>query len=66
MTVSEVPLEKEISLRAAAKAESISGGQGFSRCQCTGNCKTKRCKCFKSNVKCNSKCHNQRSCTNKD
>ena len=66
ITADEVPLGIEISLRAAAKAESIGGGQGYLRCNCTGNCKTKRCKCFKENLKCNSRCHNQRSCSNKD
>ena len=66
MSVEDVPLDKEISLRAAARAESVSGGQGYFRCNCTGDCKTKRCKCFKAQVKCNSKCHNQRSCSNKD
>ena len=29
-------------------------------------CQTKRCKCFKANLKCNSRCHNRRCCTNKD
>ena len=62
----DVDLESEVSLRAAARAESIGGGQGYFRCNCSGNCKTKRCKCFKENLKCNSRCHNQRSCSNKD
>ena len=66
MNVEDVDIEKEVSLRAAARAESIGGGQGYFRCNCTGNCKTKRCKCYKDNLKCNSRCHNQRSCCNKD
>ena len=66
LTVQDVPMEKEVSLRMAARLESIGGGQGFFKCNCTGNCTTKRCKCFKASVKCNSRCHNQRSCTNKD
>ena len=66
LSVEDVNLESEISLRAAARAESIGGCQGYFRCNCSGNCKTKRCKCFKDNLKCNSRCHNQRSCCNKD
>ena len=66
ISADEVPLGIEISLRAAAKAESIGEGQGYLRCNCTGNCKTKRCKCFKENLKCNSRFHNLRSCSNKD
>ena len=66
MNVEDVDIEKEVSLRAAARAESIGGGQGYFLCNCTGNCKTKRCKCYKDNLKCNSRCHNQRSCCNKD
>ena len=61
MSKDDVPMEQEISLRSAARQESISGGQGYFRCNCTGNCQTKRCKCFKAELKCNSRCHNQRS-----
>ena len=66
MSVADVALETEISLRTAAKQESMGGGQGYFKCNCTGNCQTKRCKCFKANLKCNSRCHNRRCCTNKD
>ena len=66
MSVSDVSLEREVSLRTAAKQESMGGGQGYFKCNCTGNCQTKRCKCFKANLKCNSRCHNRRCCTNKD
>ena len=66
MSKDDVPMEQEISLRSAARQESISGGQGYFRCNCTGNCQTKHCKCFKAELKCNSRCHNQRSCYNKD
>ena len=66
LSIEEIPMDKEISLRAAARSESVTGGQGYARCNCTGDCKTKRCKCFKSQVSCNSKCHNKRSCSNKD
>ena len=66
MRVEDVPLETEVSLRTAARQESIGGGQGVFKCNCTGNCITKRCKCYKAGLKCNSRCHNQRSCTNKE
>ena len=55
-----------LSLRAAAKEESMGSGQGFFKCSCTGNCITKRCKCLKAARKCNSRCHNRRSCKNVD
>ena len=53
LSVEDVNLESEISIRAAARAESIGGGQGYFRCN--GNGKNKRRKCFKDNLKCNSK-----------
>ena len=62
-------MDKEISLRAAARLESICGGQGIFKSNCTGNCITNGCKCHKAGLKCNSRCHNKRSCTyctNKD
>ena len=61
-----VPMDKEISLRAAARLESICGGQGIFKSNCTGNCITNGCKCHKAGLKCNSRCHNKRSCTNKE
>ena len=66
MTVSDVVLGTEVSLRSAAKQESIGGGHGYFKCNCTVNCLTKRSKCFKAELKCNSRCHNKRCCTNKD
>ena len=42
MSVSDVSLETEVSLRTAAKQESMGGGQGYFKCNCTGNCQTKR------------------------
>ena len=66
MSMDDVPMDKEISLRSAARLESIGGGQGIFKCNCTGNCITNRCKCHKAGMKCNSRCHNKRSCTNKE
>ena len=37
---------------------SITGGQGFLKCNCSGKCERScSCACKKSNVLCNSKCH---------
>ena len=66
LTLEDVNLDKVIPLRTAASEESMGGGQGFFRCTCTGKCITKRCKCFKADRKCNSRCHNRRTCNNLD
>ena len=66
LSVSEVPRDKKVSLRMAAGLESMGGGQGFFKCNCTGQCNTNKCKCVKANRKCNSRCHNMRSCANVD
>ena len=45
------------------------GGQGYAKCNCAASgkqCRTKRCKCFKSGVKCNSRCHSSITCANKN
>lgn len=54
------------SLRQMVKLISTFGGQGYLRCACTAQCKTKRCKCKKGSVMCNSRCHPGRSCDNHD
>jgi hypothetical protein len=63
----DVCREAEISLRNAVKYESICGGQGFLKCNCSGksNCESNRCKCFKAKVECNSRCHGSMTCKNK-
>ena len=57
----------EVSLRCAVQAESNCGGQGYVKCNCVGSnrCQSKRCKCFKNKMKCNSRCHSCLSCDNK-
>lgn len=62
-----VSVEAEIALRTAVQLESKCGGQGFVKCNCSGakRCSTNRCKCFKSKVKCNSRCHTALGCDNK-
>ena len=67
--IQEVPKEKLLSLREAARYQSLSDGQGYQKCNCkiSGNqCKTKRCKCFNNNVSCNFRCHLSSTCFNKN
>lgn len=59
----DVP-DEQLNVRKAAMVASGSK-QGFIKCGCKKNCSSKSCKCFKSNVKCNSKCHTSTSCANK-
>ena len=67
LTLNDVCQEKSVSLRSAVTAESASGGQGFTKCNCNGakKCQTNRCKCFKAKLLCNSKCHGSINCCNK-
>ena len=55
--MSEVDSSKSRPLRTAANEQSQGGGQGFTKCGCTTSCNANNCKCFKSNVICNSRCH---------
>src|SRR5215469_14822797 len=67
LTDKEVRLDREVALRTAVTDESTCGGQGFVRCNCAGfnRCQSNRCKCFKAQVKCNSRCHSCLACDNK-
>ncbi|KAG1685702.1 KRAB-A domain-containing protein 2 [Nymphon striatum] len=66
LTLSDIKTDITVSLRSAVGIESQSGGQGFVKCNCSGTsrCKTNRCKCFKNNLKCNSRCHSSLNCSN--
>ena len=55
-TIDNIPKEK-LSVRSAVSKLSVGHGQGFLRCNCTGDCKTKRCSCRKAEISCNSRCH---------
>ncbi|KAL4120194.1 hypothetical protein QTP88_012924 [Uroleucon formosanum] len=66
ISLSDIPQEKQISLRSAATEQSIGNGQGFFKCTCITKCTTNRCICRKNGVLCNSKCHQNQSCTNFD
>ncbi|KAI1695142.1 putative KRAB-A domain-containing protein 2-like [Ditylenchus destructor] len=64
LSVENVP-DKTVSLRTAANSSAMGSGQGVFKCGCKQKCNTTRCKCFKSNLKCNSKCHSSMPCDNK-
>ena len=67
LKLDDMNLTKELSLRAINGMNSISGGQGFLRCNCSGAC-SRNCSCRKAGVTCNSKCHKNKkntTCTNK-
>ena len=61
----DVP-EESVSLREATKFLP-GGGQGLFHCECRKQCSNNRCKCFKQNRLCNSRCHHgsEYSCNNK-
>ncbi|KAI1691670.1 putative KRAB-A domain-containing protein 2-like [Ditylenchus destructor] len=64
LSLENVP-DKTVSLRTAANSSAMGTGQGIFKCGCKQKCNSTRCKCFKSNVKCNSKCHSSMPCDNK-
>ncbi|KAI1709052.1 hypothetical protein DdX_11449 [Ditylenchus destructor] len=64
LSVENVP-DKTVSLRTAANSSAMGTGQGPFKCGCKQKCNSTRCKCFKSNLKCNSKCHSSMPCDNK-
>jgi hypothetical protein len=66
LAISDVPNNIVNSICTAMKHLSTFGGQGFLRCTCTGDCKTKRCKCVKEKAACNSRCRPGRSCANNE
>ena len=63
----QVARDKMVGPREAVRLLSLGNGQGFLMCNCTGQCKTKRCSCYKHSLKCKSKCHGaNNSCSNKE
>ena len=51
-----------ISVRQAVASISLTGGQGFQKCNCAGNCTKNTCSCQKAKVLCNSRCHAGNTC----
>ncbi len=65
----EYPINREtiVTPREAVTILSVGEGQGFVKCECLGQCKTKRCKCMSMSLKCKSRCHGtNNSCLNKE
>ena len=69
-SMSDIPLEprpkiqccyvqdmNSITVRAAVAELSLSDGQGFIKCNCSGDCKQMRCSCRSAGLACSSKCH---------
>ena len=57
LTILDVPDNTEISVRKAVQLLSLYGGQGHIHCSCRSGCKTGKCKCKRTNILCNSRCH---------
>ena len=55
-----------ISVPQAVRKQSVLGGQGFKKCACKGGCKSNSCACKKAGILCNSRCHKNLACSNKD
>ena len=66
VSTADVPENVTVGVREAARLHSNTGGQGFFKCSCQTKCETKKCKCRKDGVRCNSRCHKNRSCRNHD
>lgn len=63
--IEEIVTDKEVSLREVVGKLSLTGGQGFKKCNCQKKCSTKKCTCRSSGLLCNSKCHSSNPCCNK-
>ena len=61
LSKTEVDSNTEISVREAVRFKSTGDGQGFAKCSCKAGCARKFCRCARSNVLCNSRCHNTRA-----
>lgn len=46
-------------IRTHANAASVTGGQGMTKCSCTGKCNTNHCSCRRAGRECSSRCHNK-------
>lgn len=68
LKIEDVKRDVFLTLRNTAKMQSMTGGQGVKKCNCKmakKRCETERCACFKSKVKCGSRCHPNLVCLNK-
>ena len=55
--------EEIITLREAARRFNRRKGE-VSVCKCKSGCRNKKCKCFKCNLKCTTRCHSGQKCAN--
>ena len=62
LLLGSVDFDTEISVRQAARKQSIGTGHGFLKCTCKSRCIKKICKCLKAGMLCNSRCHNSNTC----
>ena len=46
-----------VTIRRMARLESEFGGQGLMRCMCSGQCATRKCRCYAAGVVCGPLCH---------
>lgn len=65
INAAEIPKNQVASLRTISNVQSLSGGQGMTKCICTKGCTTKLCSCKKAGRLCNSRCHGSNPCKNK-
>ena len=66
LSSADVPDNVSLGVREAARLHSNTGGLGLFKCSCQTKYQSKRCKCNTDGVKCNSRCHKNRSCLNHD
>ncbi|GFQ69353.1 uncharacterized protein TNCT_556631 [Trichonephila clavata] len=64
LTLASVGTEEK-SLRTVASSQSLTSGQGYTRCSCTTKCSKNRCRCKNNKLLCYSKCHKSSSSCNK-
>lgn len=64
ISIDDIRSEDVYSLRELVRLGSVGTGQGYRRCSCRGDCDSKRCKCQKDEMICNSACHPGRTCKN--
>lgn len=66
LSVIDVPLNKETSVRELVRLGSVETGQGYKKCSYKKYCKSALCKCFKNGFVYNSACHFGKTCLNHD
>ena len=55
-----------ISLREAARKSSVSTRFLRNKCNCLGDCRSRRCSCVNNGIRCSNHCHMAHSCVNVD